>query len=297
MADFVDLTRLYKQLPGEPQEKDNAGIGHFNIIKVEDLIESGKPKHTNYSRRSFYKVSLVEGDCIVHYAERSIGVKQYGLVFTNPTVPYKWEIVSQKQQGYVCVFNEAFANFKEYPVFSSVKNAVILLSEGQYNFFRDKFAKMQQELFGEYTYKYDFLRSLLTEVIHEAQKIQPESGITVSASNAGERIFILFKDLLDRHLTIADTQETVELRTPSDYAQKLNIHINHLNKTLKEITGQTTSQLIKERLLQEAKTLLKTTNWTITEIANSLGFEEPNHFSIFFKQNTSVTPGTFRKGN
>jgi len=53
--------------------------------------------------------------------------------------------------------------------------------------------------------------------------------------------------------------------------------------------------LINERLLQEAKILLKSTNWTITEIAWSLGFEEANHFSSFFKSRTNETPNKFRK--
>jgi len=301
MSDFLNLNSLYKQLPGDHPSENNIGLGHFNIIKLEDLLTDGKPKYTSYSRRSFFKVSLINGDCVVHYADRSIPVNGYAIVFTNPVVPYKWEVISKKQLGYVCVFTEAlfnrFATIKDFPVFSSPEKAVVLLPAAQYEKFKSLFIKMEAELQSDYTYKYDFLRNLLMEVIHEAQKLQPETGITVSASNAAERIATLFTDLLERQFTIQNSDEMVLLKSPSDFAEKLNMHVNHLNKVLKSATGQTTSQLIKERTLHEAKVLLKTTNWTITQIARCLGFEEPNHFSIFFKDQTSITPGTFRKDN
>ena len=299
MTKFIELNALYKTLPGHSRENYISDMGHFNIIKVEDLVVNGKIVRTGYSRRSFFKVSLVEGNCIVHYAERSITIPQYGLVFTNPVVPYKWEIVSKKQQGYVCVFTEdffnRFSNIKDYPVFSSAENAVILLDKNKFSNFKALFQKMESELHTDYAYKYDFLRNLLMETIHEAQKMNPETGIAVTTSNASERIFVLFSDLLERQFTIEDISDTIELRTPSDFAAKLNLHVNHLNKALKTHTGQTTSDFIKSRILQESKILLKSTNWTIAEIARSLGFEESNHFSSFFRNNTKTTPGAFRK--
>lgn len=70
--------------------------------------------------------------------------------------------------------------------------------------------------------------------------------------------------------------------------------MNHLNKVLKENTGKTTTELITSRLTSEAKILLKQTDWNISEIAFSLGFEELAHFSNFFKKQTSFTPLAFR---
>ncbi|MXN92007.1 helix-turn-helix domain-containing protein [Flavobacterium sp. Sd200] len=301
MSDFVNLNKLYDQLPGNITAENNAGTGHFDIIKVEDLVSNGKPKHTDYSRRSFFKISLVQGDCIVHYADQSIAVNGHALVFTNPTVPYKWEIVSPEQSGYVCVFTEAFFNrfapIKEYQVFSSADNAVVVLDAVMFNYFRELFIKMDAELQSSYAHKYDYLRNLLMEVIHEAQKLQPETGVVINPSNAAERLALLFTDLLERQLSIQNISDTVLLKSPSDFAERLNVHVNHLNKALKKATGQTTSTLIKERTLHEAKVLLKTTNWTIAEIARCLGFEEPNHLSVFFKENTSTTPSEFRSAN
>jgi AraC family transcriptional activator of pobA len=72
------------------------------------------------------------------------------------------------------------------------------------------------------------------------------------------------------------------------------VHVNHLNKVLKEHTGKTTTHIISSRVLQEAKILLKQTDWNISEIAYCLGFEEVAHFSNFFRKQTALTPVAFR---
>jgi len=63
---------------------------------------------------------------------------------------------------------------------------------------------------------------------------------------------------------------------------------------LKENTDKTTTKIISSRVLQEAKILLKQTDWNISEIAYSLGFEQLAHFSNFFRKQTSEAPNTFR---
>jgi len=88
--------------------------------------------------------------------------------------------------------------------------------------------------------------------------------------------------------------QSMRLRSPVDFAEQLSVHVNHLNRSLKEITGKTTSQLIAERVSQEARVLLKRTNWNISEIAYSLGFEELSHFINFFKKHFGHTPKAFR---
>lgn len=86
----------------------------------------------------------------------------------------------------------------------------------------------------------------------------------------------------------------LNLRTAVDFATQLSIHVNHLNKALKDTTGKSTSALIAERIVQEAKTLLKHTDWNVSEIGYCLGFQEPAHFNNFFKKKTALTPRSFR---
>ena len=271
--------------------------GYFNIIKVEDLsVSGGKP--VSFTRRSYFKVSVVTGHSLIHYADQCIEVVESALVFTNPMIPYYWEPLSANQTGLICIFTNdflgRFASIGDYPIFHFSGNAVIPLNKDQVILFQDAFLRMSKELADSYIYKYDLLRCLLLELVHEAQKMQPASGTPLSGSNAFERITQLFAELLERQFPIDVSAQTIQLKSPNDFAGQLNIHVNHLNKALKEITGKATSVLIGNRIVQEAKILLKSTTWSINEIAWSLGFEEPNHFSSFFKRNTGMTPRQFK---
>jgi AraC family transcriptional regulator, transcriptional activator of pobA len=297
MSGFVELKAFYQLLDRSPEPVRNE-VGHFNIFKVEDLL---LPKHkpVTYTRRNFFKVSLVTGHSKIHYADQVIETTGTALVFTNPMIPYFWDRISEKHGGYVCIFTEAFfsrfGNMKDYPVFQSANAAVVTLTSKQAKHYQALFKRMFSELQGDYIYKYDLLRNLLLEIVHEAQKMQPAAGAPAAGSNAAERIAGLFAELLERQFPIEMSNQVIQLNTPAAFAQQLNVHVNHLNKALKETTGQTTSQLINSRILQEAKVLLKSTNWTINEIAWGLGFKEPNHFSSFFKSGAGITPKQFRQ--
>ena len=87
----------------------------------------------------------------------------------------------------------------------------------------------------------------------------------------------------------------MRLRTPTDFADQLAVHVNSLNRALKDATGFTTTALIRRRLTQEAKILLRQTSWSITQITEGLGFTDTAHCCTFFKQQTTRTPGDFRK--
>ena len=85
------------------------------------------------------------------------------------------------------------------------------------------------------------------------------------------------------------------IRSASDFAEQLNVHVNHLNRAVKDTTGKTTTQVIAERLIQEAKVLLKHSKWNVGEIAYALGFTEVTHFNNFFKKHLHTSPLKFRE--
>lgn len=295
MTSFLKLQAFYKHVNNN-KELPVSEAGHFNIIRVEDLfLPEGKPP--DYTRRSYYKVSLVHGHSKIHYADQSFEVTDTALVFTNPMIPYRWERLSQQQTGSVCIFTadffSRFGNIADFPVFKYAGSGVILLKDSTR--FKELFGRMATELESSYPFKYDLLRCLLMEFIHEAQKIQLPDGNLLLGSNAYERITVLFAELLERQFPIELSSQRITLNTPAAFASQLNIHVNHLNKALKEITGDTTSGLINSRIIQEAKRLLKSTTWPVNEIAWTLGFEESNHFSAFFKRSTGNTPKQFRQ--
>jgi AraC-like DNA-binding protein len=108
-----------------------------------------------------------------------------------------------------------------------------------------------------------------------------------------ERLYNVFNELLDRQFPV-ETARHKHLRTASDFAEALNVHVNYLNRILKEKTGKSTRALLFERILKESIILLKHTNWSVSEIAYNLGFKDVSHFNHFFRRQAHATPTNFR---
>lgn len=271
-------------------------VGHFNVFRLEDF----SPHYTReipYSRKDFFKISLIIGKNRANYADKTIEIDKQALLFANPQIPYNWEYLEEEQSGYFCVFTEAFFNqfgkIKDYPVFKPGGNPIFFLDDEELVKVKSIFLRIIDEITTDYPYKYDLIRALVIELIHTAQKMQPAT-IAQSNQNAQTRISAIFLELLERQFPIESLNQPICFRAPVDYANQLSLHVNYLNRVIKETMGKTTSQVIGERIAQEAKTLLKHSDWNIAEIGYSLGFEEAPHFINFFKKYAQISPKSFR---
>ncbi|HEY0175367.1 MAG TPA: helix-turn-helix domain-containing protein, partial [Pedobacter sp.] len=151
-----------------------------------------------------------------------------------------------------------------------------------------------REIQTNYINKYELLRSYVQIIIHEALKIEP-IGDQFKTGTPSSRISSLFLELLERQFSVASSLYTPQIRNANEFASRLGIHTNHLNKALKEITGRTTSEHITGRIIKEAKTRLLHSDLDIAEIGYCLGFGHASNFNIFFKKQTGQTPNSFRK--
>lgn len=84
-------------------------------------------------------------------------------------------------------------------------------------------------------------------------------------------------------------------KSPHFYANHLNITTKHLNRICKELVNKTTSTLILERVILEAKRLLTHSEKNYTEIARDLGYDDYAYFSRLFKQKSGYSPSKFEK--
>jgi len=276
-------------------------VGHFNVFDIADTIQQAKRKQVMpYNRRAYYKISLIRGKNRAEYADKVIDVQKNALLFATPKVPYHWIPQDINQSGSFCVFTDEFlvknksgVVLDDLPIFKSGGYPVFEISDEEANEIELIFNRMKKEIGSDYEFKYDLLRNYVLELIHYGQKLQPATTLH-SDQNASARIIALFVELLERQFPIESPQQKLQLRSAKEYAERLAIHVNHLNKVLKENTGKTTTEMISSRMLQEAKILLKQTDWNISEIAYSLGFEEVAHFSNFFKKQTALAPLAFR---
>jgi AraC family transcriptional activator of pobA len=257
----------------------------------------------NYSRKDFYKIALTTGSFVFHYADKTFVTKDTILFFGNPNVPYSCEVVSPSNQGFTCVFSEDFlkvgersASLQHSPLFKIGGTPILHTNKSQTSFIKTIFKKMLTEQDTDYAFKDELIRNYINLIIHEALKMQPADAYS-RQPNASERITSVFLELLERQFPIESTERPLTLKTAQDFAAQLAIHVNYLNHSVKEVTGKSTTNHIAERITTEAKALLQQTDWNISEVAYSLGFDYPTYFNNFFKKMTGTNPKTFRLVN
>lgn len=269
----------------------------FKIHQISNPVNPSFP----HGRRDFYKIGLVSGNMEVHYGDKIVELNGTALFFINPNVAHSVVRHSKNINGYACLFTEAFISgrerteiLKNSPLFQFNESPVIHLNKEQAVFMTGLFQKMLSVHGGDYDYKNELLRSCIELILHEAIRIQPpQNGL--HHTNAAARITNLFMDLLERQFPIESTEASLRLRTARDFAEKLSVHINYLNRAVKEVTGKPTSVHIANRIAAEAKALLLYTDWSVADIAYGLGFEYPTYFNNYFKRITGTTPQSLRK--
>jgi AraC family transcriptional activator of pobA len=298
MQPIETLEEFYKRHPVDNQKvfaENNTGQGHFNVFMRKPCV-----LRTPFSRRDFYKIALVIGNGKLIYSDKQVVIDRPALVFSSPSVPSSWETGSGPQSGWFCLFTHSFIEshehksaLQDFPLFKVGGSHIIFPDEAQLAFLTGTLGRMMEEMDSDYAGKYDLLRNYLRIIMHEALKITPVNTVETNTS-AAARITAQFLELLERQFPIDSPEQFLKLKTAHDFAQTLAVHTNHLNRSIKEVTGKTTTRHISERILKEALALLKHTDWNIAQIANGLGFEEPAYFTNFFKKYTGSAPATSR---
>lgn len=305
----VSIKEFYKAICGDCgcqldaflDSKTSNDLGHFNVFDTAKFYHGDrKQSEMTYNRRLYYKISLIKGRNLVEYADKTVMIEQQGILFATPKIPYRYTPQDKEQSGFFCVFTKEFLSkskigmlIDELPIYQFNSDFVYQLTDEQYLEMERIFRKMNDELSSDYAYKYDLLRTYVLELIHAGQKLKPMES-RAQGADAASRISSLFIELLERQFPIESNAQVVQMKTPHDFATALGMHINHLNKVLKENTGSSTTEIINGRVAEEAKILLKQTQWTVSEIAFALGFDEVAHFSNFFKKYTSLSPSKYR---
>ncbi len=268
----------------------------FNVFQIEKDDNATKA----YSRKDFYKICLTTGKSTIHYADRSFHAEGTILFFGNPNIPYSWETLSTKYVGYTILFSEDFfvsgkhsINLQKSPLFSLGGTPILEISETQREFLNKLFEKMIEEQQSDYEFKDDLIRNYIDLILHESLKLKPSENFNQEKSSTA-RLTRVFMELLERQFPIENPENPLQLKTAKDYAAILSVHVNSLNRAVKEVTGKTTTTIISERIINEAKAILQHTDWNISEIAYALGFEYPTYFNNFFKKQTGYNPSTIR---
>lgn len=275
-----------------------AGGGHFNVRSACMPL-----RKTPFNRRDYYKICLSitkgKGEGVLIYDDREIKLVQPCLICTNPTAPASIEVTYEETIRHSCLFDKQFIEGAipldiQYasPLFNPSLYPVINLTDEQSDRFTYYFTEMQSLQQSSYSFKRDMIRNILQLLIHETIRLQqqqlPQTVIV------RDRLVTSFFSLLNQQFPVDSPEHALKLLTPSHFADKLHVHVNHLNSVVKKHSGKSTRTIIHERVVSESKALLRNTNWNIAEIAYALGFEYPSHFNKYFKQFTGQSPMAFR---
>lgn len=253
-------------------------------------------------RRDFYILTLVTvGEARRIFNLRSYHVFPATLVFIPPHVVTTWESLTDVQEGFVCAFSAEFVRGSEtkpfveqLPFFHFGVEPLLSLSGEQVVQAKQLFEDMEREYVHRESESDEVLRSYLRVLLIQAKRWYAANPQPNNELPAGVRLTKRFLAILESAYQVGTPTQFPNRRSVSEYAAHLCVHPSHLNATLKELTGKTASEHIRERLLMEAKLLLKHTVLPIADIAFRLDFSEPSHFAHFFRKSTKYTPTQFR---
>ncbi|MFY0631733.1 MAG: helix-turn-helix domain-containing protein [Flavobacteriaceae bacterium] len=289
---------MTKEIPNIQFESKYSKIKGIEIITIESLIQ--------------------RKENLDHFPEKAHQLDFYMLVFytegeTEHLVDFVWHKVKKNTlfyltkgqinafkfnrniKGHLIIFTEDYfkSQLNKLP-----KNAVIRLFTSHLfspkiqipessnvpeyiNLLNDEFYKEKNEF-----NKSNIINSLYTVIFSKLEQLKKHQTFYLKESQKLEA-FLNFKSLIDQHFT--------ESRNADFYAQKMNITYKHLNTICKEIVDITAKQFIDEFIILEAKRKLINSEIKSTELAYSLGFEEPTNFVKYFKKHTRLTPNSFKK--
>ena len=142
-----------------------------------------------------------------------------------------------------------------------------------------------EEFQNESTAQYDMLQSYLKQFIIHSVRVKKEYN-TIE-ENKETKLFKDFSTLVEFNFT--------KLHSVTKYAERLGLSPKSLTKHFQKIGNQTPRDIIKKRILLEAKRKLIYTGNSVKEIAFDLGFNDPAYFTRFFTKSTSLSPLNFKK--
>ncbi|WP_196887735.1 helix-turn-helix domain-containing protein [Aureivirga sp. CE67] len=269
-------------------------IPEFFILKFEKIPSDTAFKMLPY-QKDFYQVSLIlntnQETEIEIDSEKNNQLKN-SLFFLSPDHIYSWKR-SENTTGFILYFKLDFLNFyqgdfkKDFSFFDVAdKNSFQLTSVSKESLKAD-FEKLYKEYYVENLYRYEILQSNLLSFLFKIKGLNELTIKEKQTSTLKEELVFKFENLLNNYYL--KNKQTIS------YAEKLNVSPSYLNQVLKESKGKTAKELINEKIIHEAKKELKYSTFSISEIAYNLGFEEPTHFTRFFKKLVNMTPKEYKK--
>lgn len=263
----------------------------FEILRFEEMEE---PQVDDFHKHTFYEILwFEEGESRQIIDDREYHIKPQTLFFISPGQVHCFE-EWQPLKGGSILFTEDFFLFN--------RQNKDLLFELRFldNLYDAPFWQSDPEQFLETKHFIDLIinekkreayssaiaQSLLHVLLAQIQRCMDAQRPAAAPKRSVVR-YKQFKQLLDLHFR--------EPLTAKDYAEKMFITQHQLNLVAKQVTGKTTSELIRSRNILEAKRLLSFSDASVSEVSERLSFYDLSYFAKVFKTETGMSPLAFKK--
>jgi AraC family transcriptional regulator, transcriptional activator of pobA len=285
---FSDINQLFESTGFEKR----TDIPEFFIFTFDELPKEKILKMPPY-QKDFYQISLIvkAANAQIDINEQHNNALENTLYFLSPDHVFSWQR-NTLTTGFIVFFKPSFVHFFnsnagfDFPFFDLSENNILHLSPEKASALVQDFEKLYQEYYTPNPYRPQILQALLMSVLFKCKSLHDVVSSTHVKVSKQQEMVSKFKNLV-KNCFITHKQV-------GDYAEKLFISINTLNRYMKEQTGKTAKELIDETLVFEAKKRLQYSTDDVAEIAYAIGFDEPTHFIRFFKNQTTTTPKEYR---
>jgi len=271
----------------------------FSIGRFEGLPQGVSLQRTRLIS-DFYQITLKkECPCKMQYGQTSFDFDE-GIIscFAPKQVTIIDKDFAFAKSGWIINIHPDF--FRTYPISQKVKTygyfdyevrEALILSEDEQKSIEAIFEQIEKEyLLPIDDFSQDVIISGLDLLFTYFNRYYKRQFITRKAQHSDTLMKV--EKILNSYFLRSGEQK---LPSPGHLAAELNVSPKYLSDCLKQLTGQTTQQIIHEKLIEKAKDILTTTERSVSEIAYELGFEYPQSFSKLFRNKMNVTPSEFRK--
>lgn len=274
---------------------------HHPLISIIDL--KGLRNDTNINAVIFdlYVVALKRGCDNLLYGQQKYDFDEGLMAFMSPGQVLRGEEkgIPPNLEGWMLFIHPDFLwntplarKIKHYDYFSYSTNEALFLSDKEEAIVNGIIENIKQEYLSNIDkFSQNIIISHIEALLNYSERFYQRQFITRKITN--NKIMNRLEEVLADYF---DNEELLSKGLPSvQYvADTLHISTKYLSSLLKELTGQTTQQLIHEKLIEKAKEKLSTTDLSVSEIAYELGFEHSQSFSKLFKAKTKQSPLEFR---
>ena len=273
----------------------------ISLVDLATIKAEVAEVEANY-QMAFYTISCKHFEGVFRYGKSHYDFNDGTLIFTAPHQVVSASHDLHVDEGWGLFFHPDLINgtslgrkISQYAFFDYEANEALHVSDDEKLILKDCIGKIKRE----YSQNIDkhtqgLIVSNIELLLNYCDRFYDRQFLTRSTAN--KDIVQRFEQLLNDYFA---QKELIDAGLPDVkfFAAHLNLSPNYLSDLLNRFTGKSTQEHIHLKLVDTAKSLLWSTEKSISEIAYALGFEYPSHFTKVFKTKTGLTPQQYRNSN